>query len=69
VLFAPIYNADGHERVSPYNRANQNGPADGMGFRATTAGLDLNRDHIKLDSVEARAPGGSGQHLATSSAR
>jgi hypothetical protein len=58
VLFAPIYNADGHERVSPYNRANQNGPADGMGFRATTAGLDLNRDHIKLDSVEARALAG-----------
>jgi hypothetical protein len=55
VLFAPIYNADGHERVSPYNRANQNGPVDGMGFRTTTAGLDLNRDHVKLDSVEAQA--------------
>ena len=55
LLFAPIYNADGHERVSPLNRANQNGPEQGMGFRTTTTGLDLNRDHVKLDSVEARA--------------
>lgn len=55
LLFAPIYNADGHENVSPTNRANQHGPAGGMGFRTTVTGLDLNRDHLKLDSVEARA--------------
>ena len=55
LLFAPIYNADGHERVSPFNRPNQNGPVDGMGFRTTASGLDLNRDHMKLDSAEARA--------------
>ena len=28
IVFVPIYNADGHENVSPYHRANQNGPAD-----------------------------------------
>jgi len=55
ILFIPIYNADGHERVSPFNRANQNGPVDGMGFRTTAMGLDLNRDHLKLESQEARA--------------
>ena len=54
VLFAPIYNPDGHERTSPHNRPNQNGPRE-MGFRTTAAGFDLNRDHLKLDTVEARA--------------
>ncbi len=55
LLIIPIYNVDGHQRVSPFNRANQNGPVDGMGFRTTTAGYDLNRDHLKLETVEARA--------------
>jgi len=54
-LFVPIYNADGHERVSPYNRSNQNGPVEGMGYRATTAGINLNRDFLRLASPEARA--------------
>jgi len=55
LLVIPIYNVDGHERVSPFNRPNQDGPVDGMGFRTTARGLDLNRDHLKLDSEEARA--------------
>lgn len=54
-LFVPIYNLDGHERVSPTNRPNQNGPVEGMGFRATTSGLNLNRDFLRLESPEARA--------------
>jgi hypothetical protein len=54
LVVIPIYNVDGHERVSPFNRPNQNGPKAGMGFRATSNGLDLNRDFIKLDSEEAR---------------
>ena len=55
LLVIPIYNVDGHERVSRFNRPNQDGPVEGMGFRTTARGLDLNRDHLKLDSEEARA--------------
>ena len=55
LVVLPIYNVDGHERVSPYNRPNQNGPRQGMGFRSTTNGLDLNRDYVKLSSEEARS--------------
>jgi hypothetical protein len=54
-LFAPIYNADGHEHVSPYNRPNQNGPVEGMGYRATANGINLNRDFLRLASPEAKA--------------
>jgi hypothetical protein len=55
LLVLPIYNVDGHERVSRFNRPNQDGPAEGMGFRTTADGLDLNRDHLKLASEEARS--------------
>lgn len=55
LVVLPIYNVDGHERISPYNRPNQDGPRQGMGFRTTTNGLDLNRDYLKLASEEARA--------------
>lgn len=54
VLFIPIYNADGHERSSPLNRINQNGPAE-MGWRTTTSYQNLNRDYMKADTPETRA--------------
>jgi Zinc carboxypeptidase len=54
-LIAPDYNADGNEKVSPMNRTAQNGPVAGVGTRENGKGLDLNRDYMKLDSVEARA--------------
>lgn len=54
VLFVPIYNADGHERRSPYNRINQNGPAE-MGWRGNATNLNLNRDYMKADAPETRA--------------
>ena len=55
LLVAPIYNADGNERISLTNRPGQNGPLGGMGQRPNAQGLDLNRDHMKLDSPEARS--------------
>jgi Zinc carboxypeptidase len=54
-LFAPIYNADGNERVSLDNRSEQYGPVGGVGIRENAKGLDLNRDFMKLESSEARA--------------
>lgn len=54
VLFIPIYNTDGQERFSPYNRINQNGPAE-MGWRGTATNLNLNRDYMKADAPETRA--------------
>jgi murein tripeptide amidase MpaA len=54
LLFVPIYNVDGHEQRSPYNRINQNGPAE-MGWRGNAANLNLNRDYLKADAPETRA--------------
>jgi len=54
LLFMPIYNVDGHERFSPHNRINQNGPKE-MGWRVTARNLNLNRDYMKADAVETRA--------------
>jgi len=55
LLIAPIYNADGNERFATNNRGRQNGPVAGQGQRPNAQGYDLNRDHMKLDSPEARA--------------
>lgn len=55
LLVAPIYNVDGNERVAVANRARQHGPVAGVGERANAQGLDLNRDHMKLASPEARS--------------
>jgi hypothetical protein len=55
LLVAPLYNADGNERVNLRNRRRQNGPVGGMGIRANAMGLDLNRDQMKLDAPESRA--------------
>ena len=55
LLVAPIYNADGNERVARTNRPGQVGPEEGMGIRANAQGLDLNRDYMKLEARETRA--------------
>ena len=55
LLIAPIYNADGNERFATNNRGRQNGPVAGQGQRPNAQNYDLNRDHMKLDSPEARA--------------
>ena len=55
ILIAPDYNADGNEKVDVMNRTAQYGPVGGVGTRENSKGLDLNRDYMKLDSLEARA--------------
>src|SRR3984957_13397539 len=52
-VFIPIYNADGHERRSAYNRINQDGPAE-MGWRGNGTNLNLNRDYLKAEAPERR---------------
>ncbi len=54
LVFIPVYNIDGHERRSAYNRINQNGPAL-TGWRANATNLNLNRDYLKADAPETRA--------------
>ena len=53
ILFIPIFNVDGHERFSPYNRINQDGPEE-MGWRTTAQNLNLNRDYLKADAPKCR---------------
>ena len=55
ILLAPIYNADGNEKISMNNRTAQNGPIGGVGVRENSQKYDLNRDYIKLESPEAQA--------------
>ena len=54
LLFVPIFNADGHERSSPFNRPNQRGPRS-QGWRTTAQNLNLNRDYLKADTPEMKA--------------
>lgn len=54
ILLAPIYNADGNEKVDVNNRTAQYGPIAGVGVRENSQKYDLNRDYIKLDSPEAQ---------------
>jgi murein tripeptide amidase MpaA len=54
ILSIPVFNADGHEHVSPYNRINEQGPEE-MGFRTAATRLNLNRDYIKADTPEMKA--------------
>jgi dipeptidyl aminopeptidase/acylaminoacyl peptidase len=55
IVFAPIFNADGNEKIAKEHRPSQAGPEQGVGVRTNSAGLDLNRDFVKLDSPEVRA--------------
>jgi hypothetical protein len=52
ILIAPIFNADGNEKINPENRRNQVGPEKGVGVRYNGQNLDLNRDSMKLESPE-----------------
>jgi hypothetical protein len=51
VVFIPVLNIDGHERFGPNNRPNQRGPEE-MGWRVTAQNLNMNRDHVKVETPE-----------------
>ena len=51
LLIAPIFNADGNDKMSPDNRRSQAGP-EKVGVRHNGQNLDLNRDAMKLASPE-----------------
>ena len=55
IIFLPLLNADGNDRMSPDNRRGQLGPILGMGTRANAMGLNINRDFTKLDTPAAQA--------------
>jgi dipeptidyl aminopeptidase/acylaminoacyl peptidase len=58
LLVAPVYNADGNERVGDVaaQRPGQAGPDEGgVGQRENARGLDLNRDLVKAEAAETRA--------------
>jgi hypothetical protein len=54
ILIAPIFNADGNDKISTENRRNQKGPENGVGIRYNGQNLDLNRDGMKLESPEVQ---------------
>jgi hypothetical protein len=53
LLFIPVYNVDGAVNRSDTSRVNQDGPEQ-FGFRGNSRHLDLNRDFIKCDSLNAQ---------------
>jgi hypothetical protein len=53
LLFIPIYNVDGSLNRADTSRVNQDGPEQ-FGFRGNSRHLDLNRDFIKCDSLNAQ---------------
>ena len=54
LIVIPIFSVDAHERISKYNRINQNGPIE-MGWRTTAQNYNLNRDWMKADAPEMQA--------------
>ncbi len=52
LLFIPIFNPDGNDKMAKGNRRD-NGP-EIVGVRHNGQGLDINRDYIKLETPEAR---------------
>lgn len=61
LLVVPLFNPDGNDRIDPKNRAldlskleGQIGPVKGVGTRTNASGVNLNRDYMRLESLEMR---------------
>lgn len=55
LLIIPNFNPDGNDKIDKNNRRNQLGPEGGVGVRHNGQNLDLNRDFIKVESLENAA--------------
>ncbi len=55
ILFAPIYNTDGNDKMEKGRRPSQEDSPLEVGFRENSQGFDLNRDGIKMEANETRA--------------
>ncbi|MFO1337080.1 MAG: M14 family zinc carboxypeptidase [Burkholderiaceae bacterium] len=53
LVYVPVYNVDGALNRGDTSRVNQLGP-EAFGFRGNARHLDLNRDFVKADSLNAR---------------
>ncbi|NCI48115.1 M14 family metallopeptidase [Sediminibacterium soli] len=52
ILFVPIYNTDGNDKMGKNTRPTQEGSPAEAGERENGQGLDLNRDGIKMEAPE-----------------
>ena len=62
LVFVPLFNPDGNDRIDPENRrldisklSGHIGPIGGVGTRVNAAGINLNRDYLRHDAAEMRA--------------
>jgi len=55
VLFAPIYNTDSNDKLEQGRRPSQEDSPIEVGIRSNSQGWDLNRDGMKMETLETRA--------------
>jgi len=55
VIFVPIYNTDGNDKMVKGLRPSQEDSPPETGQRESSEGYDLNRDGVKMDALETRA--------------
>lgn len=54
IIIVPILNTDGNDQISKQHRTNQNGPENGVGLRYNGQQLDINRDGLKVETLELK---------------
>jgi len=54
ILFAPIYNTDSNDKLEQGRRPSQEDSPIKVGIRANSQGWDLNRDGMKMETLETR---------------
>lgn len=55
IIFVPIYNSDGNDKMGPDTRRSQEGSPVLAGERRSGGDFDLNRDGMKMEAVETKA--------------